>query len=206
MPRHEAFDEEELLDRVEKGDDLAVDKLLNMHRIRLKRMVRLRMDRRLTRRVDPSDVVQEALTDAAKKLREYARVRPLPVYPWLRQLAWERLIRAHRTHIRAQRRSVNREEEGPALSNASMLLLAQRFIESGTGASEQLARRERRQYVQGLLASLTSQEQELALLRYVEQLSTAEIAAVLETTTAAVKMRQLRLLRKLRSLLGDESP
>jgi RNA polymerase sigma-70 factor (ECF subfamily) len=73
-------------------------------------MVAVHLDRRLAARVDPSDVVQEALLYAAQALDDYLRERPSPFYPWLRQLAWERLIELHRRHLHAQRRSVKREE------------------------------------------------------------------------------------------------
>ena len=45
------------------GDDAARTELLARHRDRLRRMVAVRIDRRLAARVDPSDVVQEALDD-----------------------------------------------------------------------------------------------------------------------------------------------
>jgi RNA polymerase sigma-70 factor (ECF subfamily) len=70
-----------LLDRAAAGGDDAWQQLFDLHRKRLKRMVALRLDRRLAARVDPSDVVQEALADAAKKLAGYLRDRPLAFYP-----------------------------------------------------------------------------------------------------------------------------
>ena len=41
------------------------------------------------------------------------------------------------------------------------------------------------------------------MLRYLEQLSTQETAAVLDITPGAVKVRHLRALERLRGLLGD---
>ena len=43
-----------------------------------------RMDRRLTARLDPSDVVQEALADGVRDLPDYLTTRPMAFYPWLR--------------------------------------------------------------------------------------------------------------------------
>src|SRR5437867_2294662 len=99
-------DTEELLDRVGRGDGAARQQLLTRHRRRLRRMIAVRMDRRMAARVDPSDVVQETLAEADTKLPGYLRSRPLPFYPWLRQLAIERLIDLHRRHIQARKRSV----------------------------------------------------------------------------------------------------
>jgi RNA polymerase sigma-70 factor (ECF subfamily) len=77
-------DTEQLLDQAAAGDEAARGQLLQRHRTRLKRMVTVRADPRLVARVDPSDVVQETLIEAAAQLGHYLRRRPLPFYPWLR--------------------------------------------------------------------------------------------------------------------------
>src|SRR5262245_28661520 len=105
-------DTEQLLDDASRGDAGARGRLLELHRERLRRMVAVRLDRRLAARLDPSDVVQETLAEAAARLDAYLRDRPLPFYPWLRRLAEERLADAYRQHLRAGRRSVAREEPG----------------------------------------------------------------------------------------------
>src|SRR5262245_52611597 len=110
MPRD--ADTEELLRRAGTGDRSAWGELLERHRLRLERMIQLRMDRRLAARVDASDVVQDTLADALHKLPGYLYERPLPFYPWLRQIAWTRLIDLHRHHVYAGKRSVRREEHG----------------------------------------------------------------------------------------------
>src|SRR5258708_1657160 len=93
-------DTEQLLERVARGDPGAEGRLMQRHRQRLRRMIALRLDRRLQARIDPSDVLQEALTEAARKLPQYIRRRPLPFYPWLRRLVWERIVQLHRWHVK----------------------------------------------------------------------------------------------------------
>ena len=66
-------------------------------------MVAVRLDRRVAARVDASDVVQETLVEAARRLDDYLRERPIPFYGWLRQLAGERIVDAHRRHVTTQR-------------------------------------------------------------------------------------------------------
>src|SRR5215468_11299914 len=106
------LDTEELVEQARDGDGGARQKLLTRHRQRLCAMVAARLDRRLAARLDPSDIVQEALAEAARKLDDYLRDRPLPFYPWLRQLAWDRLVKEHGAHLARARRSVRREEPG----------------------------------------------------------------------------------------------
>jgi RNA polymerase sigma-70 factor, ECF subfamily len=196
------FETEALLEQARRGDVAARQQLLGRHRDRLRQMVAVHLDRRVTARVDPSDVVQEALADAARKLDDYLRNRPLPFYPWLRRLAWERLVKLHRRHIAADRRSVTREEPAP-LPDQSAQELAVRLVAPGTSPSNAALRQELHGRVQAALAELPWRDREVLVLRYLEQLSTAEVAAVLGISPGAVKLRHLRALERLRRLLGD---
>jgi RNA polymerase sigma-70 factor (ECF subfamily) len=197
-------DTEQLLARVADGDDGARGELLQRHRQRLRGMIALRFDRRLRPRVDPSDVLQEALAEAAVRLEEYIRKRPLPFYPWLRQLAWEKLVHAHRRHIGAGKRSVRREEAALPLPDESAAQLAHRLASRGSSPSDRLDHDEMRHRVEAALARLSERDREVLVLRYLEHLSTREIAAVLGLAEAGVKTRQLRALQRLRDLLGDD--
>src|SRR5262245_60416359 len=91
-------DAEPLLARAAAGDRSAVSELLAMHRARLKQVVCVRLDRRLAARVDSSDVVQETLAEAARRMPDFLQTRPLPFFAWLRQLAWNRLVDLYRFH------------------------------------------------------------------------------------------------------------
>jgi RNA polymerase sigma-70 factor, ECF subfamily len=196
-------DTEGLIQRAVEGDEAAGGQLLARHRERLRRMVAVRMDRRLLTRVDPSDVVQEALADAARKLPEYLLQQPLPFYPWLRRLAWERLVKLYHRHIAAGKRSVTRETCGP-LPDESALELARCVLAPGPSPCDQAVLAELRDRVRVALAQLSERDREVLVLRYLEQLSTAEIAAVLGATTGAVKVRHLRALERIRNLLGAD--
>ena len=77
---------DQLLARARRGDASDRGRLLERHRQRLRRMVAVHFDRRLAARVDPSDLVQDTLAEADRRLDGYLRGRPLPFYPWLRQL------------------------------------------------------------------------------------------------------------------------
>jgi RNA polymerase sigma-70 factor (ECF subfamily) len=85
---------EELAELVSQSDRAGVERLMERQRDRLKWMTRARLDPRLAARVDPSDLVQETLAEVVRQLPGYLRDRPLPFYPWLRQLATRHLTRA----------------------------------------------------------------------------------------------------------------
>ena len=196
----------ELLDRAAEGDASARTELLTRHRARLRRMVAVHIDRRLAARFDPSDVVQEALLDAARELPGYLVRRPVPFYPWLRQLAWDRLVELHRRHIFAQKRSVQREESrGFHLPDESAVDLADCLVARGSNPVAHLVREEQREKVRQALLDLGSRDQEILVLRHLEHLSITEIAAVLAIGEGAVKTRILRALVRFRELLlADE--
>ncbi len=192
---------QELIDRARQGDGAARQELLELYRANLRRMVASRLDRRLASRVDASDVVQETLADASKRLDDYLRDRPLPFLMWLRQLAGERVIDTHRRHIVSQRRSINREDHADERLDGSSRELIRRFMANDTSPSNRLSRKERRDQVMSALASLSARDREVLVMRYLEQLGAAEIAEVLGITEGAVKARLLRALIHMRGRL-----
>src|SRR5439155_9256995 len=144
----ETPDTAQLIEQATRGDGQARHDLLVRHQSRLRQMVAVRMDRQLAARVDPSDVVQDALAEAQRTMDDYLRRRPLPFYPWLRRLAWERLVQVHRQHVEAGKRSLLRERGGdPGLPDRSAHLLADRLIAGGTSPSRYVLRQEMRERV-----------------------------------------------------------
>src|SRR5438132_4533025 len=197
-------DIEDLLAQVSLGNEAARQELLLRYRRPLRQMIALRMDRRMASRLDPSDILQEVLADACVKLPEYLDERPLPFYPWLRQLAWTRLVKLHERHVQAQKRSVIREERlDLLLPDESIMTLASKLVIPGSTPSKHLRQEEVRDQVRAALGQLPERDREVLVMRYLEQLSTREIAAVLGISEGAVKVRHLRALQRLRKLLGE---
>ena len=130
-PPTDSDETDRLLREVARGDQAALRSLLERHRERLRRMVALRLDSRLTARLDAPDVVKEALIEAARKLADYERERPIPFYPWLHRLTTERLAVVHRQHRRGTR-SVGREDHAFGRADASTNLLVDHLVASET--------------------------------------------------------------------------
>ena len=119
---------QELLSAAKAGQEDAINRLLDRHRTALRRMVDLRMDRAMERRVDASDVVQDVLLEANRRLNDYLRDPVMPFHLWLRQLAKDRIIDLHRRHRVAAKRSLDRErplEAAPRLDQSTLDLAAQ---------------------------------------------------------------------------------
>ena len=100
---------DELLRRAKAGDEAALAALCERYRDRLRQMVRLRLDRRLSGRIDTSDVLQDAYLDVARRFPEYAAAPAVSFYIWLRALTGQRLIDLHRHHLGAEMRDAGRE-------------------------------------------------------------------------------------------------
>jgi RNA polymerase sigma-70 factor (ECF subfamily) len=194
-----------LLERVRQGDSEAVNGLLDRHRAAIRRLIDQRMDKLVQRRVDASDIVQDVLVEANRRLGDYLQNPTMPFRLWLRHMARDRLIDAHRRHRVASTRSVDREVP---------LVTADDGDRSGVDMAGQIADREltpaaaatwhelERRFASAV-EELDEQDRQIVLLRHFEHLSTAEAADVLGLTKPAAGMRYLRAMRRLRILLGE---
>ena len=203
----EASQTQELLAGARQGDADAVNRLLERHRDALRRMVDLRMDKALARRVDASDIVQDTLVEANRRLQEYLKDPSMPFHLWLRHMARDRLIDAHRRHRVAARRSLDREQPMIAPANydrSSVELIAELCDHELTPAAAATMHELERRF-QEALEQLEEQDQEIVLMRHFEQLSNSEAARALGLSEPAAGMRYLRAMRRLRSHFNDEA-
>ncbi len=195
----------ELLSGARAGDDGAVNRLLERHRQALHRMIQLRLDQKIQGRVDVSDVVQEVLVEANRRLPQYLDNPVMSFHLWVRQIAKDRIIDAHRRHRGSAKRSVNREQAlavPSAAGRSTFELLGQlhdRELTPAAAATQQ----EMARLVEGAVQRLGEQDCEMIIMRHYEQLSNSEIAEVLGLTEPAASMRYLRAVRRLRRLLQD---
>ena len=190
-----------LLADAQAGDGDAINALLDRHRQSLRRLVRLRLDRRLAARVDASDVVQDVLLEAAGRLTEYLKQPTMPFHLWLRHLARDRIIDMHRRHRAAGKRSVEKEQRLGGFGDASSLQLAAALKDSElTPAAASLKKELEGQFL-AALDELPEDDRDLLLMRHFESLSNSEVAAALGLSPAAAGMRHLRALRRLRAIL-----
>jgi RNA polymerase sigma factor (sigma-70 family) len=83
-------------------------------------------------------------------------------------------------------------------------VLAERLLSQDQSPSDLLIREEMRQRVRQALERLSDRDREVLVLRYLEQLSPSEAAAVLGIKEGPVKTRQTRALVRLGELLSDE--
>src|ERR671937_3080248 len=137
-------DEADLLRLASAGDQQALATLFARYRDRLRKMVRLRLDRRMAGRIDTSDVLQDAYLDVARRFPEYAAAPTVPFYLWLRALTGQRLVDLHRRHLGAEMRDAGQEVSlyRGALPAASSVSLAQHLLAGLTSPTQAAIRAE----------------------------------------------------------------
>ncbi len=195
---------DELDRRIAAGDAGALVELFARNRDRLGRMVRLRLDRRLAGRIDPSDVLQEAHLEVARRAGEYVLAPALPAFLWLRAITGDRLQDAHRRHLGTRAQDVRRGvAPGGPLPRATSEHLAAMLLGRLTSPTRAAVRAEMRARLHQALDALGPIDREVLTLRHFEELSNAETARVLGLEKTAASNRYIRALRRLKDALGD---
>jgi RNA polymerase sigma-70 factor (ECF subfamily) len=203
----DSHETQELMREAGRGEPTAVNELLDRHRNALRNMVQARLDQRLSRRVDASDVVQDVLLEASQRLAGYLRDPRLPFSLWLREMAKDRIIDLHRRHRVAMRRSLDKEQPlSPAnFGDRSSLELAAQLRDPELTPAAMALRQELHQRFLDALDRMEEDDREILVMRHVEQLSNSDAAQILGLTPPAAGMRHLRALRRMREILGEAS-
>jgi RNA polymerase sigma-70 factor (ECF subfamily) len=210
--REESPEMQALLARAAAGDRAAWGALLAAHQERLMRMAAFRMDDRLRRRVDASDVVQEALMAATVNAAEFFRtpgkdsVAPAaPLFLWLRGVVMNKLLELHRYHLGTRMRDAKRElpldpAHRPDDTSAAVGAYLTGHLTSPSLAA---ARVEVRTRLTEALSEMDPTDREVLALRHFEQLNNTEAAQVLGLQERAAAKRYLRALGRLKDILSQ---
>lgn len=196
---------DELVARVQDGDEQALAELFSMHRERLRRMVEFRMDRRLQGRVDASDIVQEAYIDAAQRVHHYTKKPEMSFFVWLRQITTQRLIDVHRRHLDAKMRDARQEvsiHRGDLAATTSASIAAE-LMGQLVSPSQLAMRAELLDQLEDALDTMDPIDREVLALRHFEELTNNEVAQVLDITKSAASNRYVRALGRLKSVLEE---
>ena len=132
----------------------------------------------------------------------------MPFHLWLRQIAKDRIIDAHRRHRVSAKRSVDREQPAhlPADMDHSSLALANQLVDGEITPMAAATQRELASRVEQTITELPEQDRDILLMRHYEFLSNQEVAEALGLSQPAASMRYLRAIRRMRELLlaGEE--
>ena len=192
-----------LLARAREGDAAAEERLLELVREPLRRLIAQRMNRAVTRREDASDLVQLVLVEVHQRLHEFVKHPTMSFQLWVQLIARDHINDAHRRNVTAQKRSLKREQPAAAADRSSLELAARLVDPERTPASE-AACRELERMMEAALESLEEDDRRIVHMRHHEKRSNQEVAKALGLTEAAASMRHLRAVRRLQALLKPD--
>ncbi len=196
-------DDDDLLVRLERGDEQALTELFTRHRERLRRMIRLRLDRRLQGRIDSSDVLQDTYLEVARRAGEYIANPDMPPFLWLRFLTEQTLQALHRHHLKVHMRDAGQEvslrHRGTLQANSASL--AEMLLGRLTSPTHAARRAEMQLKLQEVLNAMEPLDREVLALRHFEELSNHEVARVLGLSKTAASNRYKRALARLKEML-----
>lgn len=196
-------EDEALIAAIRRGDAVALATLADQQQARLFAFIRRVAGDALLAQVEPEDLLQEAITSAVTSLAEVAGPELDPL-AWLFGLIRRRVVDAHRYHFAAGRRNAAKQcsldaafagaEQGGGFAD----LLAN----SMTTPSAAFSRNVKIARVREAIEQLEPAKREIIRWRYVEQLSTKEIASRTGKSDAAIRVALTRTVRQLETLLS----
>jgi RNA polymerase sigma-70 factor (ECF subfamily) len=197
-------DDGDLLVRIEGGDEQALTELFTRHRERLRRMIRLRLDRRLQGRIDSSDVLQDTYVKIARGAREYLAQPNMPPFLWIRFLTGQTLQALHRHHLKVHMRDAGQEVSirHRSTPQANSVSLAEMLLGRLTSPTRAARRAEMQVKLQEMLNAMEPFDREVLALRHFEGLSNSEVALVLGLSKTAASNRYIRALERLKAMLA----
>ena len=199
--------DESLIQSLQQHGEQALAEILSANFERLLRVVDLRLDPRLTSRLDAGDVVQEAFLEARQSLPRFLREPRVPVFVWLRGVVLDTLVDVHRRHLGAKMRDAGREVslQGIASPAATSISLAGCLVGDLTSPSKAAIREETARRIDQVLEGMDPIDREVLILRHFEQLTNDEVASILGVKKAAASRRYTRAVTRFREVVEEMS-
>jgi len=192
---------EHLLARARAGNAEPIGQLLSLYRNYLLVLATTQFDRRLRRRLNPSDLVQEAMLAAHRDFEQFRGDSEGQFLAWLRQILIHCLHRAIETHMKAKMRDVRCEisiENVSAALDRSTARLSDLFVDKAPSPGAPMRQRENAVEFANQLAALKPHYRDVIIMRNLQGLSFDEIAERMDRNSGAVRMLWLRAVEKLR--------
>jgi len=191
----------DLVRRAQKGDDLALNELLERYRPRLRRIVRIRLGAKLRGRLESMDIVQETYQVAFRKIADLQVHSQASILQWLSRIAEHKITDAN-DYFTALRRDARREE--PIDGQPGESRATDRLPDEAESPSQQLERSEIREILDGCVEQLSEAQREVVILRDYCGGEWEFVAEEMESNAHAAQELHRRAWVKLRSLAGPK--
>ncbi len=186
----------------------ALGSLLQRYYNYLRLMAAAQLGRGITRRVSPSDVVQETMLAAHRDFKRFQGNTTAEFTSWLRSILTRALMREFERHLTAGKRDLRREiSMDTVITNleSSCTLAASLISPVDRDPAAIVSIEEEARRVADLVARLPKDYQHVVVQKAFAGLDTREIARRMGRSHQAVRMLWMRALRQLRHLYDQES-
>ena len=198
-------DTEALLAASDEDRGRILGEIFEAEKPRLLRTINLRMHPKVRTRVGASDVVQDAFVEIMKSVDGYVADPRMPFFLWMRRIVGQRLMKAHRFHLDAQRRDARQEERVERkMPDASTFAMVDFLADHQPSPLSAVAAGEARARLVDLLEDMSETDREVLAMRHFEQMSNEEVAAELGLGKHAASKRYIRALQRLKALVENE--
>ena len=196
-----------LLAEAKGGSVESLGRLLESYQNYLKLLAHTQLDKKVRRRVSPSDVVQETMLEAHSGFAKFRGESDGEFFVWLRKILVNNLAQAVERHVLAAKRDVRREVARVRI-NASLDRSAMRLeamladhrpsAESDVSLQEDLVR------LANAMTELSTDHRDVIVMRHLEGVPFATIAERMDRTSGATRMIWLRAIEQLRQILRSD--
>ena len=193
-----SFNSGHLLIQARSGAEEARGALLESYRIYLDLLARVEIGRRLRKKVDASDVVQETFLEAHRNFGSFRGTSEAEFVSWLRSILAARVANLVRHFVGTQARDVRREERLEGDLDQSSRAIDRGFFALQSTPSQQVVRREQGVLLAAALARLPEEYREVVILRHLEELPFPDVARRMDRTVDSVQKLWVRALARLR--------
>jgi RNA polymerase sigma-70 factor (ECF subfamily) len=185
---------ENLVILAKEGDKLAIEQLCRIYGERVRRIIRLRIDRKLRSKIDSVDVVQDALILAMGGLKDFTYRNEGDFLRWLSKIA-ENKLHDILDKFYTEKRDIRREIPFKKVENNTeeVSFMAAEPLDTTT-PSVLLFKKEQLDRLESAIDELKPDYREVIYLSRIERLSNAEIAEKLGKSKGAVAMLLSRAL------------
>ena len=189
--------------RMIAGDQQALAELFAQERQRLWRVAHFRTDAKLSARLDPDDVLQDAFLDASRRLHHYCEQSEFSPFVWLRMIVAQTLADTHRRHLGAQQRDAGREVhfQQKAEPPSTIISIANFLLGHFTSPSMAAIKSEQSDKIRAAVDDMEALDREVLALRHFEELTNSEVAEVLHITQKTASIRYVRAIARLKEML-----
>jgi RNA polymerase sigma-70 factor, ECF subfamily len=187
-----------LLLQAKAGDESALGRLLESYSNYLSLLARVQIGRRIQGKIDAGDVVQETFLEIHRQFPRFRGTTEAEFTAWLRRILAGQLALTLRRFLGTKGRDVNLERDLGAQLDQSSQAMDGGFVAPTSTPSQHVSKREQAVLLANALDKLPPDYREVIILRHIETLPFADVAARMGRSEDSVQKLWVRALASLR--------